>query len=995
MLSHFAAIRNFLDQSGHSYMRLFLLVAIPAIFWMGLFGLIGAIRLGREQGVYLLMPPVVSLVILVCSLLLLIARTFPKIKRPAALVVIGAVSFVWTASLLWPAWQAQRLGLINFALALSLIAGFVAYLVRPATGPVAFRPDRSSQITAIAGTFFTVIVSYALVERDTEQLRQLAQSRAEILRDSVGSAVQSSLGVIDRLGARWSKIGGEVSFAYIEQEFQGTFKGFDEFKRLTYLNENLLVLHDTARSHAHADHLEQALVSESFRDYLQHVFESGEAHLAPVGDFVADPDVGLIIAPVFSEGSARRIVVGIVSISEMVGNRLESTDLECCYKVASSGNTLHEVGAESGMRVLASGNSDVTLHHDMRLDTQYLLANSPGRPGLQLLPEAILLFGLLLTFLANSSQRLTHVARRRATQLQHIALHDSLTGLPNRRMLIQQMEMTAERCAQDGSSMSVLFLEVDGLRLISDSIGHEVADSLLIQIAERLRRLLPGDSSLARLDAGEFVICLASLTCLEVESLVQTLIGAVEQPLQVGPHLLRINAYAGITRHSANSVADPMRLVREADLAMLRARRQGHSVWCHYTPEMGYQVTKRLEMYNVLQEAIERGTISLRYQPLIGGKDGSVVSLEVLMRLPHPVLGEVSPGRFIPMAEDTGQIIAMTDWLLVKACQDAELLERAGFGSVPIAVNISPRYFRRADFVERIADALTKAKMHPSRLQVEITESVMLDDQRGAISKLRALRAMGVQSCLDDFGTGYSSLAYLRELPVSVVKIDQAFVRNVISEPADAAIARGVTAMAHHLHLDVVVEGVETLAQFAFLKRINCDVFQGFLFDRPMPIQDLIDKLRQQGLKRSLPEVEPVTTSSAPRRSHSVQTLVLTGDMTWRVRLAGVLRSRGFEVLLAEHGMHTLQYLAQYNIEVVIAQETLTDMTAILLFTKVAEMYPDVVRWLSAQSDQSALLSAPPGTEPLVHKVWGQWPDPEELVQALAARDWSESRPGV
>ncbi len=1005
------AVQRFFEKSGYRSLRLITLILVPAIYWLGLFGLLGGWRLGQVEQSHVLMSPSQALLLLACAVLLTLSRLYSRRKMALCLSVMVLALYGLLASYLWEPWRAQRFGLTEMALVMAFVCGLIMGIARQAGGSLALRSGRSSLVTTIVGTFFSVAAAYVLIERDISQAQALAQTRAEVLRDNVSTAMRSSMSALERLSARWATINSHMPEEFARQEFEGLVKGFGEFKRLTYLDSNLRPLRDSVHSEAHANLLEAALKLPEFKEYLDHIVESREVHLAPPGRFVRDPAVSFVVAGVFSGAAEQRWVVATVDLQQMASSRLPDADLDCCFQIISDGQVLHGSPSPAGSRVLAVGSSATRLHHDVDLDLQFWLNESAEETGHPLLPEGILLFGLAFTFLANSSQRLTHVVRRRAQQLQRTALHDSLTGLPNRRMLAMQIQQASEQSVKDGSSISVIFFEIDGLRLISDSLGHEVADVLLVQAANCLRRELAQTATLSRLDAGDFVVCVTGLTQQEVEQLAQRLIDVVEEPLQIGSNLLRVKAYAGITR-SSGLQPDPMHLVRQADLAMLKARRQGRGAWGHYTPELGEQVHARLTMYNDLQQAIESDSIELRYQPIIDGRDGNVVSFEVLMRLPHPVFGEISPTRFIPVAEESGQIIALTDWLLVRACSDAKRLEAAGVGAIPIAINISPRYFQCPDFVQRVHNALLQADLTPDRLELEITESVLLDDASLAVSKLKQLRAIGVLACLDDFGTGYSSLAYLRELPISVIKIDRTFVRNVISEPSDAAIVRGVTAMAQHMHLQVVVEGVETVAQFNFLKRSGCNLFQGYLFDRPKPLEDVIEKLRQIGRKRILPVVEPVRGGGVRLESgYVVRTVLLVGDGAWSARLATALMAANYEVRTASGAMEALDLLAQFNLDLMIIEAQLSDMGAATLSSKVADMYPRTLRWVCepdrdgtivareqdgsdgaqsstldlAQSAVQTLARSAIIVNRAAHRIWPVQPDPVEIVNAISA----------
>lgn len=980
-------------------MRLVLLVVTPALFWIGLFGLIGAARLGRVDSAFLLMSINHAFVLIAISGLLLLARVLPRHKLALSTSVVFLSLFGFVSPLLWSDWQSQRVGLNEFALTLSLLSGLLMFVVRPSGGPLAFRPGRMALLTAVLGSFFSVFAAYVLIERDVDQVRKHAQIQVESLRDDVITAIKASVSAIDRLAARWSTVQEGMPSAYVQSEFEGIIKGFDAFKRITHIDLSLRPRHDTVSDATYAGALERALQQEDFRSFLYHAIKTGEVHLAPAGAFHPDPKVGFIVATITAGDVVERLVVGTVDFQELALDRIDAAELSCCYQIVSNGKVIHEEPMSGSQRALAITSDRAELHHDMEMQFRYWHTGSSTRVGQPWLPEGMLLFGLVFTFLANSSQQLTHVVRRRNLQLRHSALHDALTGLPNRRMLAQEMRRAKTRAESDGSSLSVVFLELDGLRLISDSLGHEAADRLLVETARRLRVLLASQAVLARLDSGDFVVCVPGLTQQEVEALTRQILSVVQEPFDIDGRHLRITAFAGISRASGERVK-PMQMVRQADMAMLKARKSGYASWRYYTPELGEQVDARLALFNDLQTAIDDGTIQLRYQPIIDGHTGSVVSFEVLMRHPHPRLGEISPAVFIPMAEESGQIIQLTDWLLLQACEDAKKLQAGGYAQVPVAINISPRYFQLANFVERIRSALTAAQLAPDMLHLEITESVLVDDATLAISKLQQLRDMGVEAGLDDFGTGYSSLAYLRQLPIAKIKIDRTFVCNVTSEPADAAIVRGLIAMAHHLHLKVVAEGIETVDQFSFLKRSGCNYFQGYLFDRPLLLQDLLAGAASGVVPRKLVSTGMAFGSARGKRRFVT---LLVGPDRWAQPL---LHGLAAQIPNSQHvtsGSAALAWLAQHDVDLIVVQEGLADMGTGTFLSKLSDMYPQIHRWLCSEDHMSVLsatsaIQARVGrtaTSDFAHRIWPLQPEPTALAQAAAALDVSEREPSV
>jgi len=490
------------------------------------------------------------------------------------------------------------------------------------------------------------------------------------------------------------------------------------------------------------------------------------------------------------------------------------------------------------------------LDDTLRWQIEYAYRSAQAWPLARGFPELILLGGLIFTFCLIVAQQLARLARQRAGRLHHGALHDPLTGLPNRSQLEQTLA-TARRDLRDApDTISVILIDLDGIKLINDSLGHVTGDGVLIEAARRLRQRLGDDGFLARPGGDEFVVVLRGSGAAEAESLAQALIADLARPYDIDGAALRITATAGIS--SGTEAEDPMRWVRQADLAMVRAKQEGRNTWRRYTADMSGDLEQRLAMRNDLQEAIDQQQLELHYQPLVDGVSGAIVGLEALLRWRHVTLGDIAPGRFLPLAEDTGQIVPLSDWVLQRACEQAAALHQAGH-ELPVIVNISPLYFQRAEFIDTVKNSLSTTGLPGDNLQIEITEGLLVSDTERASHTLARLRGLGIKTSIDDFGTGYSSLAYLKTLAIDKIKIDRNFIVNVADNADDAAIVQGIIAMAHHLELRVVAEGIETEAQVEFLRRHQCDEYQGFLFCRPLAFSALLDWLSANGHKIVLP----------------------------------------------------------------------------------------------------------------------------------------------
>ncbi|MNM88648.1 Phytochrome-like protein cph2 [compost metagenome] len=325
----------------------------------------------------------------------------------------------------------------------------------------------------------------------------------------------------------------------------------------------------------------------------------------------------------------------------------------------------------------------------------------------------------------------------------------------------------------------------------------------------------------------------------------ERLIRSISRPYRLNELELHVTASIGITL-SDGEIEQPMKLIQQADLAMYQAKQHGRNNYQWYTEHLNQEVSERMTLRNELQKAIETMSFELHYQPQIDARSGRVIGSEALLRWPHAERGMISPMQFIPVAEDTGQIIPISQWVLDTACRHNRQLLDKGLAHGAVSVNISAVHFLRSNFVDTVRRALDNSGLPAHLLELEITESVLLKNTERAIELLHELKGLGVGLALDDFGTGYSSLSYLKDLPIDKVKIDRSFVQELISDPRDAAITQGIISMAHHLNLKVVAEGVESAEQAAFLNRNQCDAFQGFLYARPMPFAELEGYLQRQ-----------------------------------------------------------------------------------------------------------------------------------------------------
>ena len=423
-------------------------------------------------------------------------------------------------------------------------------------------------------------------------------------------------------------------------------------------------------------------------------------------------------------------------------------------------------------------------------------------------------------------------------EIQRLAFYDELTGLPNRRLLMDRLACALTQSAGDGSHGALLFLDLDNFKAINDTLGHEWGDRLLVQVAQRLSACVRASDTVARLGGDEFVVVLQALHTLqaeaaaEAENLAQKVLAALNDPYQIEGCEILSTPSIGIALFS-DAHQTVQELLKRADLAMYQAKAQGRNMWCFFDPAMQVAASERSALEGDIRQGLLRQEFLLHYQPVVD-ESGLVLGAEALVRWLHPQRGMVSPADFIPLAEQTGLILGLGHQVLVMACR--QLAQWAGDPATSwwtLAVNLSAQEFRQPDFVQQVVSVLSDAGADPAKLTLELTESLLLQDVEGSILKMQALRKLGVGFSLDDFGTGYSSLSYLKRLPLDQLKIDQSFVRDVLTDPNDATIACTIITLAHSLGLEVVAEGVETDGQRLFLLRNGCQKFQGYLFGRP------------------------------------------------------------------------------------------------------------------------------------------------------------------
>ena len=434
--------------------------------------------------------------------------------------------------------------------------------------------------------------------------------------------------------------------------------------------------------------------------------------------------------------------------------------------------------------------------------------------------------------------------KKAEARIQYMALHDALTGLPNRTLLEDRLNQIITRAGRNEKKAAVLLLDLDHFKVINDSLGHHIGDRLLEIMATRLRDGLRASDTAARLGGDEFVIVLGEINEASEAALVaRKILKLLVEPFVIDGNTLHVGGSIGISSYPADGT-DPGTLVRAADTAMYDAKRKGRSTFRFYTAELNEAAQSRLRLANDVRHACVRGEFALHYQPQIEAQTGAVTGVEALLRWYHPTQGLIGPGQFIPLLEEIGLIVDVGQWVLKTACLQSAKWTKEGLPPIRMGVNVSATQFYRGDIVRMVEEVLQETGLDPALLELELTESLTLDDTETTIKIMQDLKRLGVQLSLDDFGTGWSSLAYLRRFPLDRIKIDRSFIREVDSDATAAAVAQSIMSLAQNLGLGCIAEGVETAEQRNYLQGQQCAEFQGWLFSPALPEKEFEAFLR-------------------------------------------------------------------------------------------------------------------------------------------------------
>jgi diguanylate cyclase (GGDEF)-like protein len=440
---------------------------------------------------------------------------------------------------------------------------------------------------------------------------------------------------------------------------------------------------------------------------------------------------------------------------------------------------------------------------------------------------------------------LEELVEERTRQLEYLAYHDTLTALPNRALFEDRLALASSLARQNKQNAATLILSIDRFRKIQETLGHNFGARLLCEFAERLKQCATVEATVARFEKDEFALLLPQIGGTEeIVSVIEKIRQSLESPIKIDEMEFFVSTSVGVSLFPDDG-ADPENLIKNAAVALSRSKEHGEDGYRFYTGELNERALRRLELENRLRHALERDEFEVYYQPKKDFTSGRIVGMEALVRWRHPELGLVSPAEFIPLAEETGLIVPIGEWILGTACRQTKQLADENH-DLRVSVNLSTRQFQQERLAEKVIEIIRETGINPHNLELEVTESSLMKNAETAVEILNAIRDEGVKISIDDFGTGYSSLGYLKRLPIDVLKIDKSFVQDITNDPNDASLVMAIISLAHNLRLKIVAEGVETPEQHKLLHLLRCDEWQGFYFSQPVPLADFRRLLTDQ-----------------------------------------------------------------------------------------------------------------------------------------------------
>ncbi|QDQ27387.1 EAL domain-containing protein [Chitinimonas arctica] len=532
--------------------------------------------------------------------------------------------------------------------------------------------------------------------------------------------------------------------------------------------------------------------------------------------------------------------------------------------------------------------------------------------------------------------------------LEYQASHDLLTGLPNRSLLHDRLTQAISRAERYEVRLGVMFIDLDKFKHINDLLGHAAGDQLLCAVAARLQDCVRQCDTVARLGGDEFVLLIDRISDEStVSKLAHRVVESLCQPMQLAGQPHNVTCSVGISIYPQDGQT-PGDLLKRADIAMYRAKEAGRNNYKFFTAQMQARLDESLGLERQLKRALEREEFVLYYQPQVSLRSGQIIGLEALIRWQSPELGLVPPSRFIPVAEEGQLILAIGEWVLHSACSQLKSWQEQGLSIAPVAVNVAASQFTHQRIDQLAVQVLQSFELQAKYLELELTESLSMDDPESSINWMRKLKEIGVSLAIDDFGTGYSNLSYLKRFPVDKLKIDRSFIQGVTRDPQDYSITTTIIRMAHSLGLRTIAEGVETIGQLHLLTAEGCDEIQGYYFSQPLPANEIAEMLRQR------PQLELAESDQAPYH----RTLLLIDDEPQVLAsMERLLRGEGITVLTADNAAQAYEILARQEVGVVICDQHMPGEDGISFFGGIKHIYPRTMRILITGENSAPTLS--------------------------------------
>jgi diguanylate cyclase (GGDEF)-like protein len=534
-------------------------------------------------------------------------------------------------------------------------------------------------------------------------------------------------------------------------------------------------------------------------------------------------------------------------------------------------------------------------------------------------------------------------------RIHYLANYDELTDLPNRNLLQDRLNQAINAARREAQRVIVLCLNLDGFKFVNDSYGHAVGDSLLQAVAARIKGAVRASDTVGRSGGDEFVLILPGFADnRDVLGSVQRALDLFAEPFLVDERELHVTPSIGVCLYPDDG-EDAELVLKNADVAMHEARESGRNCFKFYAPEMGHRIEQYVEMETALRLALDQQQFEVYYQPKVDLSSGKCRGVEALVRWNHPENGLIEPGSFIPLAEKTGLIGPIGEWVLHTACRQARQWHAAGFDDMTVAVNLSAHQFSQQNVVHLVERILAATGLPARHLELELTESMLINDSEAMLAALRGIKNIGVTLALDDFGTGYSSLAYLKRFPIDVIKIDRSFISNITTDSNDASLTRTIVLMAKSLKMKTVAEGVETQGQLGLLDAIGCDAVQGYYFSKPVPADALTALLHGQ-LARPM-----LARGAEPER-----TILLLDDEPYMLNaLRRVFRKENYKILQTTSPIEAFELLAMHRVQVIISDQRMPSMSGTTFLSKVKELHPDTTRIiLSGYTELESVIDA-------------------------------------